>query len=63
MQLGPEQVLLTAHMRFDRELDVERLEDVIGQVENRIQSEEPDIEQVFLQPRALDRRDRRSKCR
>src|SRR6266702_1178183 len=54
MQLGPEQVLLTANVRFDRELDVERLEVVIDQVENRIRSEEPYIEQVFLQPNPLD---------
>jgi cation diffusion facilitator family transporter len=58
MQLGPEQVLLTAGVRFQRELDVEHLEKAIIKIENRIRSEEPRIEQIFLQPDPLDRRSR-----
>ena len=56
MQLGPEQVLLTADIRFHRELDVERLEEVIHKIEGRIRSEEPRIGQIFLQPDPLNRR-------
>jgi cation diffusion facilitator family transporter len=55
MQLGPEQVLLTAVIRFQRELDVEHLEKVILEVESRIRSAEPRIGQIFLQPDALNK--------
>jgi divalent metal cation (Fe/Co/Zn/Cd) transporter len=55
MQLGPEQVLLTANIRFQRELDVEQLEQVIHEIETRIRSEEPRIGQIFLQPDPLNR--------
>ncbi|MCU1252883.1 MAG: cation transporter [Edaphobacter sp.] len=56
MQLGPEQVLLTADVRFQRELDVEHLEKAISNIESRIRSEEPRISQIFLQPNPLDSR-------
>jgi divalent metal cation (Fe/Co/Zn/Cd) transporter len=55
MQLGPDEVLLTAEVRFRRELDVEHLEQVISKIESRIRSEEPRIEQIFLQPNPLDK--------
>jgi hypothetical protein len=47
MQLGPEQVLLTADVRFQRELNVEHLEE-ISKIESRIRSEEPRIRQIFF---------------
>ena len=56
MQLGPEQVLLTAEVRFQRELNVEHLEKEISKIESRIRSEEPRIRQIFLQPNPLDGR-------
>jgi divalent metal cation (Fe/Co/Zn/Cd) transporter len=56
MQLGPEQVLLTADIWFRRKLDVEELEKIIDKIKSRIQSEEPRIGQIFLQPDALHRR-------
>jgi cation diffusion facilitator family transporter len=56
MQLGPEQVLLTADIRFQRHLDVEHLEKVIQEIESRIRSEEPRIGQIFLQPDPLNGR-------
>jgi cation diffusion facilitator family transporter len=56
MQLGPEQILLTADIRFQRELDVEHLEKAIDKIETRIQSEEPRIGQIFLQPDPLNKR-------
>jgi hypothetical protein len=40
MQLGPEQVGLTADVRFRRELDVEHPERVIGAIEARIRTGE-----------------------
>jgi divalent metal cation (Fe/Co/Zn/Cd) transporter len=56
IQLGPEQVLLTAEVRFQRELNVEHLEKEISKIESRIRSEEPRIRQIFLQPDPLDGR-------
>jgi divalent metal cation (Fe/Co/Zn/Cd) transporter len=56
MQLGPEQVLLTAGVRFQRELNVEHLEKEISKIESRIRTEEPRIRQIFLQPDPLDGR-------
>jgi divalent metal cation (Fe/Co/Zn/Cd) transporter len=56
MQLEPEQVLLTADVRFQRELDVEHLEEAISKIESRIRLEEPRIHQIFLQPDPLDGR-------
>jgi cation diffusion facilitator family transporter len=55
MQLGPEHVLLTAEIRFQRELHIEHLERVIREIEARIRSEEPKIGQIFLQPSPVDR--------
>jgi divalent metal cation (Fe/Co/Zn/Cd) transporter len=60
MQLGPEQVLLTADVRFRRNLEIEDLERVIREIEDRIRSKEPKIEQIFLQPNSLDKRSKLS---
>jgi divalent metal cation (Fe/Co/Zn/Cd) transporter len=56
MQLGPEQVLLTADVRFQRELNVEHLEKETNKIESHILSEELRIRQSFLQPNPLDGR-------
>jgi len=56
MQLGPEQVLLTAGVRFQRELSVEHLEKEISKIESHIRTEEPRIRQIFLQPDPPDGR-------
>jgi cation diffusion facilitator family transporter len=53
MQLGPEQVLLTANIRFRRGLDVQQLEATIARIEDRIKREEPTIERMFIEADSL----------
>ena len=55
MQLGPDQVLLTAGIRFRRDLSVEKLESAIARLEDRIRQKEPTIKKIFLEPDSLDR--------
>jgi hypothetical protein len=53
MQLGPEQVLLTANIRFRRGLDVQELEATIARLEERIKKEEPTIERICIEADSL----------
>jgi divalent metal cation (Fe/Co/Zn/Cd) transporter len=53
MQLGPEQVLLTANIRFQRGLNVQQLEAAIARIEDRIKREEPTIERMFIEADSL----------
>jgi hypothetical protein len=55
MQLGPDQVLLTAGIRFRRGLTVEKLESAIARLETHIRQKEPTIKKVFLEADSLDR--------
>ena len=52
MQLGPDQVLLTAKVIFRRSLDFNQIERAIRQLEETIRSEEPTVQQVFIEPRS-----------
>jgi divalent metal cation (Fe/Co/Zn/Cd) transporter len=54
MQLGPNEVLLTADIRFHRGLDVQELESAIDRLENRIRHDEPTIKRIFLEADALN---------
>jgi len=60
MQLGPEQVLLTADIRFRRGLTVEKLESAIARLETHIRQKEPTIKKMFLEPDSLNRSDEQS---
>ena len=55
MQLGPDQVLLTADIRFLRGLTVEKLESAIARLETHIRQKEPTIKKMFLEPDSLNR--------
>ncbi|MGB8582217.1 MAG: cation diffusion facilitator family transporter [Candidatus Sulfotelmatobacter sp.] len=57
MQLGPDQVLLTAGIRFRRGLTVEDLESAIARLETLILEKEPTIKRMFLEPDSLNRAD------
>lgn len=57
MQLGPDQVLLTAGIRFRRGLTVEDLESAIARLETHILEKEPTIKRMFLEPDSLNRAD------
>ena len=60
MQLGPDQVLLTADIRFRRGLTVEKLESAIARLETHIREKEPTIKKMFLEPDSLNRSDEHS---
>ena len=53
MQMGTDQVLLTAGIRFRRDLTVETLELAIARLETHIRLKEPTIKKVFLEPDSL----------
>ena len=57
MQMGPNQVLLTAAIRFRRGLVVEELESAIVRLEAHIRQKEPTIKKVFFEPASLKRAD------
>jgi len=60
MQLGPEQVLLTANIRFRRGLDVPELEKAVARLEERIKKAEPTIERIFLEADSLRQQPQRA---
>ena len=53
MQLGPDEVLLAAEIKFRRGLDVQQLESVIGRIKNRIRSQDPMISRMFIEADSL----------
>ena len=66
MQMGADQVLLTAGIRFHRGLTVETLELAIARLETHIRLKEPTIKKVFLEPDSLNGQadePRHNKCR
>ena len=48
MYLGPHEVLLTIELRFDSQLSVGEMRKGIGRLKTAIQSEHPDVKQVFF---------------
>jgi len=53
MQLGPDKVLLTAAVRFERRLDLDPVEQAIDRLEHAIKLHFPSIQQLFLESGAL----------
>lgn len=53
MQLGPDKVLLTAAVRFERNLDPDAVEQAIARLELAIKLQYPSIQQLFLESGAL----------
>ena len=53
MQLGPDQVLLTVDIRFNRGLNVQQLENAIDRIEQRIREAEPSIGKMFIEADSL----------
>ena len=60
MQLGSEQLPLTANIRFRRGLDVPELEKAIARLEERIKNVEPTIERIFLEADSLRQQPQRT---
>jgi divalent metal cation (Fe/Co/Zn/Cd) transporter len=53
MQLGPDKVLLTAAVRFERRFDLDAVEQAIDRLEQAIKLHYPSIRQLFLESGAL----------
>lgn len=53
MQLGPESVLLTAAVRFQRPLNLDEVEQAIARLERAIKMQYPSIQHLFLESGAL----------
>lgn len=51
MHFAPEDVLLTASIKFSDRLTVPQLEHVIAEIEDHIRSHHPEIKRIFLEPR------------
>jgi hypothetical protein len=52
MQLGPQQVLLNAEIKFRRALSRQQLESAIDRVKRHIREQEPTMERIFIDPDA-----------
>lgn len=55
MQLGPNQVLLTVDIRFQRTLTMDQLESVIDRLEKKIREQEPSIQRIFIEAESFKR--------
>jgi len=53
MQLGVDQVLLAATIKFRPDLSVSELESSIDRIERRIRQEEPTIKRIFIEAESL----------
>jgi hypothetical protein len=53
MQLGPEQVLVAAYVRFRRKLSVQEIESAIARIEDGIRKAEPTIARIFIEADSL----------
>jgi divalent metal cation (Fe/Co/Zn/Cd) transporter len=56
MQLGPEQVLLAADIKFQPDLSVQELESAIDRLEQKIRKQEPVVKRIFLEAESLRRK-------
>lgn len=55
MQLGPEQILVNATVRFRQSLDTKQLESAIDRLEKKIRAAEPDVQRIFIEADGLRR--------
>jgi cation diffusion facilitator family transporter len=53
MQLGPDEVLLTAAVQFNRGMRIDEVEQAIEQLERRVQLEFPEIRHIYFESGAL----------
>ena len=53
MQLGPQEALLTAKIKFRRPLSLERMESEIDRIKARIRREDPTMVRIFIEPDSL----------
>ena len=53
MQLGPDEVLLTASVQFKRGMQIDEVEIAIARLEQRVNAEFPEIKQIYFESGAL----------
>jgi len=56
LHFGPDQILLTASIRFDPDLRVNELERTIERLKHKIQKEEPAIKRIFIEAESVKKR-------
>jgi cation diffusion facilitator family transporter len=50
MHLGPDFIVLAMKVAFAKEMPVERVEDVINEIERRIREKQPEMKKIFVEP-------------
>ena len=53
MQMGPDEVLLTASVQFKRGMQIDAVETAIARLEQRVNAEFPEIKQIYFESGAL----------
>jgi cation diffusion facilitator family transporter len=61
MQLGPDEVLLNATVKFRRGMDVRQIESSVDRIQESIHREDPTVENIFIEADPLDGRARKHK--
>jgi len=59
MQVGPEQVLVTANIEFRRDLNTGQLETAVDQIEEAVRQKEPEVKRIFFEAEGLSGRQSR----
>jgi cation diffusion facilitator family transporter len=62
MQLGADQVLLTARIKFRSGLTVEQIESIIARLKHRVQEHDSALVQIFIEPARLDAKGERTRA-
>jgi hypothetical protein len=63
MQLGPENVLVAARVKFDEDSTVRQVTQVCTEIEEQMRERVPELSQVFLDPTDVDPEDSRRSSR
>jgi divalent metal cation (Fe/Co/Zn/Cd) transporter len=63
MQLGPENVLVAARVKFDEDSTVRQVTEVCTEIEEQMRERVPELSQVFLDPTDVDPEDSRRSSR
>jgi divalent metal cation (Fe/Co/Zn/Cd) transporter len=53
MQLGPDDVLLTASVQFNRGMDIDEVEKAIEELERKVSARYPSIQHIYFESGAL----------
>ena len=56
MQMGPQEALLTAEIRFLRSLNIQQIESAIGRIKGRVREKESALQRIFIDPEPFPRK-------